>query len=1189
MGLERLDPLTVPLDGVRLVEASAGTGKTFTLTALHLRLLVERGLRVRQILVVTFTRAATAELKDRLRRRLREALAVVQGGEPPDDLIAGLAARWPDVDLAKQRLELALMEVDDAAVFTIHGFCQRMLQEFAFESGARYDVELLEDERPLVAEALADFWAHEAERSPPELVRHLVRRKVSPETLLPLALKVVGDPTLRVLPEDAGLVDEAATLAAIASWKAAHARASACWWAERDSVIHILNSAPLHRGRYRPKSIKDWAYHLDRTFSTSTTGPEELPDFFAKLTPDELAQNMTGGHAPPRHPFFDEAALLLEAFLATRGPVDAWVLQFRRQMVDAVRERTTQAKARSQLIAYGDLLHALADALDRPDSGDRLAERIRERYPAALIDEFQDTDPVQYRIFGTIHGSTTLFLIGDPKQAIYGFRGADVMAYLDARADAEAAYTLSVNWRSDPGLLRGVAALFADHPAPFLDRRIDFVDVDPKPDAKERLQGPGAPVELVLVPRRPRWVETWKSPLLTPAFRDDLYPQCIAADVVRLLDSGTTIDGEAVRPGDIAILVRTNNQARKLHTALQDRGVPAALQGDASVLESEEAADMEALLAALADPGDRAAVRGALASRIIGLDAHDLLETQQEEAAWELWSGRVHRWSQLQVRHGLLQAFRTVLAELDTPRRLLAQTGGERVLTNLLHLSELLQAVAVGQRLGSAGLLHWLRRAMAGERDGLDSDSGQLRLESDAGAVELVTVHRSKGLEYPIVFIPFLWAGIWVKETDAALRFHDPMAGGRLTLDLGGPSRAQHLARARAEELAENLRLLYVAVTRAEHRAVLYWGAFPGHETSALAWLLHPPDSTADDPVGALEASTADLRDVALREALDQVAGKSPDVCVRILEAAHDLLWRPPVAPQPSPEARTPTRSGLTPRRVGSYSALVRGAPRGPVEDHHDAPAPLPGAGDGQPITLAEFPRGPEPGTALHAVLEELDFQQAPPAEEVGSILGRHGIADEWIEPVTQALTDVLQTPLGGGAPALAAVPRSRRLDELAFVLPVCASLSPQTLAAPFREHGGPLGEAMAERLVELGFPPLQGFLRGAIDLIFAHDDRWWLVDHKSNHLGEHIGDYSPSALTQAMQHHHYTLQYHLYLVALHRYLGHRLPDYRYDTHIGGVRYLFLRGMSPERPGWSVYGDRPPAALIEALDALLAG
>ncbi|MFT5459873.1 MAG: exodeoxyribonuclease V beta subunit, partial [Myxococcota bacterium] len=790
----------------------------------------------------------------------------------------------------------------------------------------------------------------------------------------------------------------------------------------------------------------------------------------------------------------------------------------------------------------------------------------------------------------------TLFLIGDPKQAIYGFRGADVIAYLDARDDAQESYTLSVNWRSDPGLLRGIAALFAPHPAPFLDPRITFVDVDPAPAATERLIGPGAPVELVLVPRRPRWVETWRSPLLSTAFRDDHYPKCVAAEVVRLLHSDTLLttkeapEGRPVRPGDVAVLVRTNKQARALHRELQARGVPAALQGDASVLESPEARDAEALLAALADPGDRGAVRGALVSRVIGLDAHDLLDAQQDEATWEAWSGRMHRWAAIQLRHGFLQAFRTVLAERDVPRRLLGQEGGERVLTNLLHLSELLQQVATEQRLGTAGLLHWLRRAREGQREGLDADAGQLRLESDSGAVELVTVHRSKGLEYPIVLVPHLWSGVWVSERDPVLRFHDPAAGGQLTLDLGGPDRAANLERARAEELAENLRLLYVALTRAKHRAIVFWGAFRGFDSSALAWLLHPPAGPPEDPVGWLQSALADMRDTDLRDALDTVAGRSPDVAVRVLPDDADVRWvssAEPVAPR---EARTPTRTDLRARRIGSYSALVRGAPHTDTPVDHDAGVEVVfGAGEGPVVPMAEFPRGAGPGTALHAVLEVLDFQVPPEPVSVGAMLTRHGVDPEWGPLAAEALGHVLATPLGDGAPALAEVPRSHRLDELEFVITVDGGLTAAALAEPFRRHGGRFVASTADRLAELGFPPLEGFLRGVVDLVFAHEGRWWLVDYKSNHLGDRAGDYRGDALRESMAHHHYVLQYHLYLVALHRYLGRRLRGYDYDRDVGGARYLFLRGMDPERPGSGVYADRPSRELVEALDAVLSG
>ncbi len=1228
---EVLHPLKVPLVGRQLIEASAGTGKTWTIAMLFLRLVVERGLPVEQILVVTFTRAATAELSRRLRGRLQEALAVLDRldtwgidrtarelGLENDPLLAWIQQLVDPLE-ARRRIGEALHAMDGAAISTIHGFCARMLQEFAFESGARLDLDLHDDERAMVRRAVEDAWATRAIHVEPLLLQQLIARRMGPDGLLNLAATALADPSVPLLPELDALPEEGPARAAVARWLAARQAARAAWFAGGREAADGLKRAAgneLDGRAYTFGRVASWHYHVARWFDADEVTSKALPDGFQRMAAGTLKQRTRKGRDTPSHAFFDAAQALCEVDAETGPVIGSWVSRFQRVFLDDVRRLVLEAKERSRSVSYADLLHRLDAALHDGAHGDALAEGIASRFPAMLIDEFQDTDPIQFRIFSTVQqaapaGRASLFLIGDPKQAIYGFRGADVLAYLQARDRTDARYTMTTNYRSDPGLLRAVASLFQGHPAPFVDPRIQFVfDVEasaPKNRLFRRDEEGGIhevpAMHLVFVPREgPGGRRPHHTGEIKGWWVHAEYGERVADEVVSLLTSGLLLaDGEAHRPlapGDVAILVRSNLQARRLHTFLSKRGVPAALQGDASVLATLEAEEMEALLRALADPGDPAAVRGALATRVLGLDATALRGLYQDEPAWEAWVERFQRWGSAWSGSGFLGAFRRMVHERDVPQRLLALAGGERAMTNLLHLSELLQRVATERRLHRAGLVAWFAWARSdpkAARSELGQEADPIRLESDSGAVKLVTVHRSKGLEYPIVLLPYLGEGL--RDPEGLVRFHDD--DGQLTLDMGSAEHQTHAARAAQEELAESTRLLYVALTRAKQHVALFWGAFPRHGSSALAWVLHGAEREGTT-IGEFAEQVRNLTDDQRRRRLKQVvdaAGGS--MYLRNLYEGRSLRFEPEVGEVPDLRPSMAQRKLSVAWRVGSFSSLVRGGGQPgvtPVGEGRDVDAATVAAAassavasaDAPPVPLAEWPRGAASGTVLHGVLEVLDFQADRPTRLAGvaEALRTLGGPEVWAERLTDGLYVAAQVPFGPGEPSLFDLSFNDRLDELGFLIPA-GGPSPVSLAGAFDRHAThPLARAYGLRLATMGFPPLHGLLKGYIDMVYRHGEGFGILDYKSNHLGDVAGAYTQTALADAMLHHDYVLQYHLYVLALHRFLRARLPSYDYERHVLGARYLFLRGMVPEAgPGAGVFADRPPRPLIEALDA----
>lgn len=1081
--MEPFDLLHTPLAGRHLIEASAGTGKTFTIAGLYLRLVLEWRLRVDQILVVTFTEAATEELRDRIRRRLREALDAFAAGGSEDPLLRGLVDGGIAAAEALRLLTAALRSFDEAAIFTIHGFCQRTLQEYPFASGALADTELVTDQARLLREVAADFWRNVVYRAPASLVRRIVAAGVTPERLLQL-VGLRGGPLLTVIPD-----------------------------------------LPL----------------------------PELPTG----EPDE-------------------------AFL------DRWLLALKRQFYDYLAAELPRRKRRANVRYFDDLLLDLYQALHQPQ-GAVLAGAVRERYRAAMIDEFQDTDPLQFRIFDALYpaaAETPLFLIGDPKQAIYSFRGADIFAYLEAAAATAQAHTLIENWRSEPALIRAVNALFAGRTAPFLFPEIAFHPVRAAERERELLTVDGmtdpAPLKLIFVPRP----EADKP--INKGEGAELLVRGIAAEIARLLDDGAAgrlrIGDRPLAAGDIAVLVRKNHQARLVQRELSRLGIPAVLRGAGNLFASAEAAEILLVLGAVAEPADERQLRAALITDLVGIGGDDLARLLADESAWEAVLEEFRDYHDLWAKSGCMAMALRLLAARRVRSRLLARPDGERRLTNLLHCFELLHQAAVTDNLGLEGTVNWLAARLDDEYRG---EEHEIRLETDEAAVQLVTVHKSKGLEYPVVFCPFSWEG--GGASGEPVFFHD--AAGRAVLDLGSPELARHRLRAAEENLAEGLRLLYVAVTRAKNRCYLAWGAFKDAGDSALHYLLHPGAPVARGQValsdGAIGAELAQLAATAAGTiAVIPLSGRAAAGTCRRGAAREALRCR---------EFHGNIDQDW---RVASFTALAsRSGGTAELPDRDELMAggafAAPPESSGERLTIREFPRGTAAGIFLHEIFEELDFAAGPAGVAemvVAEKLSRHGFAGDWLPAVTAMLCQVLTVPLPAGAASfrLADLRPGAWRTEMEFYFPL-RFISADDLRAAARGWGGlDLPLDLAELFAGLAFRPVRGMVRGFVDLVCEWQGRYFILDWKSNYLGPHPADYGPARLRESMRAHCYPLQYLLYTVALHRHLTVRLADYDYDRHFGGVHYLFLRGVDASGgEGGGIFYDRPPRRLVEELAQLL--
>jgi len=1204
---EALDVFACPLDGVRLIEASAGTGKTWNICGLYLRLLLrrERPLAVQQVLVVTFTKAATAELRDRIRQRLADVLAALEGraADPDDPFVVRLRASLEiDEAEAAQRLAQALRTFDEAAIHTIHGFCQRALEDTPFSAGLPLRQDLLEDDRELREQAARDFWRrHVAQPGlAPGLAAWLLACKDSPERFAELLERHAAKPLSRVLwpqPAEGPAVD-------LAEVQQAYDELRALWGAERDAVLDCVEASreSLHKAHYNPEAVAQAAACWDAVFAADRVMACVQLDEKAKLLTATKFQPKKN-HAPcQQHAFFDQADAFLRLWERFRGSLEAARVELLQRLLRDGGQALRELKRQRRVLAFDDMLSNLHRKLVPADPGEHdaaagLAGQLRQRYPAALIDEFQDTDPLQFGIFRAVYGGqpqATLFLVGDPKQAIYSFRNADLHTYLQARGVAQAEYTLAQNQRSSAALIRGLNGLFGRNPRAFMldDLHYHPVSAGDKP-RKPFADDSGvarAPLQLWSLP-----MEDGEPMLKGPA--QLAVAQACAAEIARLLAARERVrhGDRPLEAGDIAVLVRSHAEGSRIRAELAQLNVGSVELAQTSVFGSVDAQELEDVLRAVLRPNRQGLLLNALATGLLGVPAPELQALADEGSRLPEWAARFADYRTAWLRRGIAPMLRELMVREGVEPRMLARADGERRLTNLRHLAECLHEAA-REHASPEALLRWLQQQ---RREGGEAEATQVRLESDRNLVKILTIHKSKGLEFTVVFCPYLWDGSAGGGNGGVpgCEYHDEDGGH--VIDYREADAAVK-ARIQAEKDAERLRLVYVALTRAVHRCYLVVGGYErpaGRGTSPrecsgnpLNWLVA---GAGVGPQDWRERNTA-LPDIV--QAWERLAADhAGDVAIEPLPAGTGVPLPPPVL-EPARIAALPAPALPGGWRLGSYSGLVRGAEHDRAAVDHDLLAARREAGRVARERLPDddilrFPSGAREGTCLHAVFEHADFgdpQGWPDAIEAALRRhppGRAGSSREappYAAMVLRMMGDVLDTPLGQGF-ALAQVARARTRAEFAFNL-ASHGLDSRRLDALLREHGygGP----------ELPWQVLEGYLHGAIDLVYEHGGRWWILDWKSNHLGWDARDYEPAALRRAMDDNGYHLQLLLYTVALHRWLQRRLPGYDYERHFGGVHYLFVRGV---RPDWrtaeghplGVHFDRPPLALVQALETML--
>ncbi|WP_343599855.1 exodeoxyribonuclease V subunit beta [Mycobacterium sp.] len=1079
--MERFDLLgPLPAAGsTTLLEASAGTGKTFALAGLVTRYLAETGVTLDQMLLITFNRNASRELRERVRGQIVDAVSALEGRVPPgNDLVVHLLRGDDDErDMRRARLRDALADFDVATIATTHEFCGRVLKSLGIDGDTGADVTLQENLDDLVTEIVDDLYLVHFGRCEDEPV-------LSYRQALDMARAVVADPCAQWRPSD--------------------------------------------------------------------------PD------PDSEAD-------------------------------------IRLRFATAVVAELERRKRRLRILGYDDLLSRLAKALEAQDSPAR--DRMRRRWRVVLVDEFQDTDPIQWQVLDRAFGGhSTLILIGDPKQAIYGFRGGDIHTYLKAARSAGARYTLGVNWRSDRVLVDSLQTVLGGaalgHP------EIVVHPVQTHHDGHRLTGAPrNAPFRLRVVKRATLGYQgTATIPI--DVLRQHI-PVDLAADIAALLAGGASYDGRRVRAADIAVIVEQHKDARPCRDALAAAGIPAVYTGDSDVFESQAAEDWLCLLEAFDAPHRSGLVRAAACTMFFGETAETL--AAKGDALTDRVALTLREWADHARQRGVAAVLEA--AQLSgMGGRVLARHGGERYMTDLAHIAQLLHESAYRNRYSPPALRDWLRR-QCDTRSRVSERTR--RLDSDAAAVQIMTVFVAKGLQFPVVYLPFAFNRY--VSTDEILLFHDDTdtrclyIGGK-----SGPDLTAVKKLGRQEGARGAIRLTYVALTRAQSQVVAWWAPSRDEANGGLSRLLRARSVGDSDVPDQCQPSKITDEDAMARLRDWETAG-GPVIEDSVVATTPSV---PPAQAPPNLASRYFDRAIDTTWRRTSYSALIRGAePVGvqsepEVTARDDEPEGLVvtasrgGADLASP--LAGMPAGAAFGSLVHAVLETADPSAPDLAAELEAQVRRHlarwpvDVAPADLAAALVPMHDTSLGPLAGGL-TLRRIGLRDRLRELAFEMPLAGGdLHEPAPEVSLRDVGellraylpadDPLA-SYADRLTSgsLAGQPLRGYLSGSIDAVLRlPGPRYLVVDYKTNQLGESASDYCVPRLAEAMLHSDYPLQALLYTVVLHRFLRWRQPHYDPALHFGGVLYLYVRGMcGAATPGCGVFSWQPPAALVAALSDLL--
>ena len=1195
-----LNPITLPLNQISLIEASAGTGKTYTIGSLYLRLLLKAGennfyrpLNVEEILVVTFTEMATEELKKKIRERITDAIDKLIAFAETKDKSAFkndefLTALCDNLNIfeAIHHLKLAEQNMDLAAIYTIHGFCRRMLMQYAFHSGIHFNLELIKDQSDLLVRFANEFWREHFYPLPFEMADFIANELGSPDYVLSLLESNLGKNLIVDLENQQALsISITEFLQQYLGEYFKDIKALKRFWLENAGKISELITEELNKdyAKGEPKSLSRRSYNTSRLakwieqVNAWANDPRDylLNDtLMSYFTQSALGEKGEEGASPFIAPIFTE---LEERANALMSPdlLRRIILYHYRQ---GLQQKLLDYKLNHQEKSFDDLLRLFCEALQGPQ-GNELAEMIRFQYPFAMIDEFQDTDSQQYAIFSKIYRdnpekNTGFIMIGDPKQAIYRFRGADIFTYLKASDEAQSRFELTKNYRSEKHLVDGVNALFDFPQSPFIYQNINFTAVDSRDDhLRFYLNGKAEPAYRFYLTESDKVNKTEMAKICAISIQHWLKS---AAENQAVFQNEDTC--KILQAANIAVLVKNRYEAADVIQELQKLGIASVYLSDqSSVFDSHVAVELLRILKACLNVAERP-ILNAIATALFGLNAADIHQIQQNEADWQRWADSFAQYQQTWQRQGILVMLHQILLEQGISERLLSQAKGERDLTDFLHLAEILQQAATLHE-SEAALLSWFEKQIQGE----GRQEAQIRLESERQLVKIVSIHKSKGLEYDLVWLPFLAVPSKI-PTAGDMNIYYSKERDETLWDMEN----RNLNALYEETFAEELRLLYVALTRAKYQMAFALPAQFDKKWNALHYVL------SQGEIGKEIALSATKDTETLLQAFKEKMQDNVEICTKPnLEAFPALSIN-----TKNDELKAAEFTGNIEQdwRITSFTSIEQGHRRqnyfaesaGKKHDVFDDAKDYDSQNSIEISTallnenesnILDLPRGKQVGTALHRHFENCYFSDLANTEEIDKLRQSLQLDETFTEPLQYWLQQISHTPLSNEIGiALADLANKDCIKEMPFYLAIREHFDVEAFNRALKAHHHLPSEP-------LQFEQIQGIVRGSIDLVFRHNGKYYLVDYKSNFLGSTLSDYNHEALKKEMLHSHYDWQYLIYTLALHRYLQSVVPHYDYARDFGGVFYLFLRGMNGE-PQSGVFYDRPSVELITELDGV---
>lgn len=1181
-------------DARAIIEANAGTGKTYTIVGLFLRLLLEKDLKVDEILVVTFTNKAASELRERILESLRKTKLLLNNEIESDDaFLSELLEKTEDREKAVKTINQAILNFDDSLISTIHGFCQKVLKEEALLAGSAFDAEIAREDTEL-EEATEDFWREfVAENSDSEIGQYKLeilygfKRKagytpIHPESLKQFLYDLFKKPYAEIegeIMEDVdGYLKDVIDL---------RENLKESWGKNLEFIKKEFLDNDLSRfSQYAEGRIQK----MDKFLNSPLHGNEvinQLKYFKWSYVDDDSNLTSKGTKKPHFCDFFG----LIDEYSELISEIDKVKTTILLEAYQRINERRIQLKSDTETYSYDDLLIKLRDALTVRSNADTLARKLRKRYSVALVDEFQDTDPIQYEIFDKIYPvtsvDTSLLMIGDPKQAIYTFRGADVYAYLKAKDDLQGEiYTLQDNYRSSERLIEGVNALFGFSDDPFLDEQIGYnrsgVGLD---HLKHQYltNGESAP-GIHFTVYEP--LQTSKDDL-----RDFSVNQSVREICEMLEDKSLEIFDEdskemrRVKPGDIAILVSKNRDAEMIKRELKKVGLSAVTYSREKVMESFEAIRIKLLMESILEPINSSRTGNLLVSGFFGFDGDQLHSLRENDEFQAQIIELMNELNEIWYEQGFHAMMRHLLFEQESLHHFSKQPDSERVLTNLFHLSDICAKAEQEKAFSMGELYHWFLDEIKRAED--DDEKTQL-LESDEKLIKILTVHTSKGLEFPIVFCPFLWEGTRKEKGDEFNEYHDENNRLKINVDFRIEANAEVVRKSILESVSEEVRKAYVAITRAKYQCRIIWGSHTESHLSGMGGMMLGKEFLEINLNNKLGERGKQIKPTIIIDRISAVQMEYPEyISLKKISEYQKRTETVKLFDQ------TEAVSGFQPyngpveihpgRRLDSFSSLSSHSGDASQPDYDQTldsyVSFLQSSSEQKSVqNIFTFPKGATAGTAIHKLFEHENFEFAtadqtnlvPIAEE---ILEQYSYSKEWSGVLQKMMRDVAGSKIGDLD--LSRVERSDEIREMEFHFP---STDPDLDEI--------LNIIRNDSSSEMKQNSIQNYLTGFIDLTVRQDGKYYILDYKSNYLGDQIEDYEPEKLREEIKSANYDMQYHIYTVALKKYLSARIPDFDYDRDFGGVAYLFVRGMRAGFDG-GIWCVKPKKEVINRLEKYL--